>query len=104
MPKCEGPPSTATATTAAGGITLAQLYSTASYAAHDLSGIGLVTNDLSGANLSGQNLTGANLNHADLTNADLSRAVVTVAAFDGANSPARTVRRHPDRETPITPT
>jgi uncharacterized protein YjbI with pentapeptide repeats len=42
------------------GFTLVQLYSTASYTAHDLSRVGLSGN-LSGANSSGQNLTGANL-------------------------------------------
>ena len=38
-----------------------QLYSTASYKAQDLHGIGLGGNDLTGWNLANQNLTGANL-------------------------------------------
>ena len=38
---------------------MAQLYSTASYQAHDLTGIGLIGN-LAGVNLAGQNLTNAN--------------------------------------------
>ena len=42
------------------GITLAQLYSTASYQAHDLSGIDFGDNDLAGGNFAGQNLTNAN--------------------------------------------
>ena len=42
------------------GITSAQLYSTASYQAHDLTGIGLDSNNLAGVNLAGQNLTNAN--------------------------------------------
>ena len=42
------------------GITAAQLYSTASYQAHDLTGIGLGGNNLAGVNLAGQNLTNAN--------------------------------------------
>ena len=41
------------------GITPAQLYSTASYQAHDLTGIGLYGNNLAGVNLAGQNLTNA---------------------------------------------
>ena len=49
------------------GITAAQLYSTASYQAHDLTGIGLDGNNLAGVNLAGQNLTNANFRqrHAD---------------------------------------
>jgi uncharacterized protein YjbI with pentapeptide repeats len=67
------------------GITLAQLYSTASYAAHDLSGIGLAGNNLSGANFSGFNLTGANLGYGDLTGADFTNAEVRGASFDGGS-------------------
>jgi hypothetical protein len=62
-----------------GGITLAQLYSTASYAAHDLSGIVLEGNDLYGANLS--NVTGATLDQANLANADLSHRPVGFVNF-----------------------
>jgi uncharacterized protein YjbI with pentapeptide repeats len=57
-----------------GGISLAQLYSTASYKAHDLSGINLSENDLTGAHLAGQNLTNANIDSATLTGADVSAA------------------------------
>ena len=41
------------------GITFEQLYSTASYQAHDLSGIDLIANNLAGGNFAGQNLTNA---------------------------------------------
>ena len=41
------------------GITLAQLYSTASYQAHDLTRINLSDNYLTGGNFAGQNLTNA---------------------------------------------
>ncbi|MCY2955309.1 MAG: pentapeptide repeat-containing protein [Planctomycetota bacterium] len=56
------------------GFTAAQLYSTASYKARDLHGIGLRWNDLTGWNLASQNLTGADFEDATLTNADLSFA------------------------------
>src|SRR5262245_43288432 len=49
------------------GIAPAQLYSTASYQAHDLSGISVSQNDLAGANFTGQNLTDANFSVAELT-------------------------------------
>ena len=62
------------------GITLAQLYSTASYQAHDLSGISLMYNNLTGANFVGQNLSNASFLIATLTNADF-----TVAEIRGAN-------------------
>jgi uncharacterized protein YjbI with pentapeptide repeats len=58
------------------GITLAQLYSTASYQAHDLSGISLSLNSLSGANFADQNLTDANFLGARLTAADFSGAEI----------------------------
>jgi uncharacterized protein YjbI with pentapeptide repeats len=64
-----------------GGITPAQLYSTASYQAQDLTGIGLYGNDLAGATLAGQNLTNAGFYGATLTNADLSQANLTNADF-----------------------
>ncbi|HEY3394165.1 MAG TPA: pentapeptide repeat-containing protein [Lacipirellulaceae bacterium] len=63
------------------GISLPQLYSTASYQAHDLTGVVLYFNDLSGANLVGQNLTNAFLAAATLTNANLSEANLTGARF-----------------------
>lgn len=64
-----------------GGITLAQLYSTASYQAQDLSEIDLSYNDLTGANFAGQNLTNANFYAATLTDADLNGAEVRGATF-----------------------
>jgi uncharacterized protein YjbI with pentapeptide repeats len=64
-----------------GGITPAQLYSTASYQAHDLTGIGLYGNDLAGVNLAGQNLTNAGFYGATLTNANFSQANLTSADF-----------------------
>jgi uncharacterized protein YjbI with pentapeptide repeats len=63
------------------GITKEQLYSTASYQAKNLSGIGLGGNDLSGWDFSGQNLANAYLSNSTLTNANLSGAVVTGAYF-----------------------
>jgi uncharacterized protein YjbI with pentapeptide repeats len=56
------------------GITLAQLYSTASYQAHDLSGISLEVANLAGANFAGQNLTNAIFSYATLTGADFTAA------------------------------
>ena len=47
-----------------GGLTVAQLYSTASYQNHDLEAIGLSYNDLTGIDLSGQNLFGASFEGA----------------------------------------
>ena len=66
------------------GISLAQLYSTASYQSHDLSGIRLNGNDLTGVNLVGQNITNANLRNATLTGATLGQAIVMNANFGGA--------------------
>ena len=60
---------------------MAQLYSTASYQAHDLTGIGLGGNNLAGANLAGQNLTNANFYRATLTGANLTGAEVRGANF-----------------------
>lgn len=77
-------------------ITLDQLYSTASYLNHDLTGTQFVGHDLSSANLAGQNLTStnfyaaklvgasfanANLNYAEFVNADLTQANFTGANF-----------------------
>jgi uncharacterized protein YjbI with pentapeptide repeats len=64
-----------------GGITAAQLYSTASYQVRDLSGIGLGFNNLAGANLEGQNLADANFVFATLTDADFRHANLTGALF-----------------------
>ena len=63
---------------------MAQLYSTASYQAHDLTGIGLRCNNLAGVNLAGQNLTNANFNYATLTGANFSQANLTDATFNAA--------------------
>lgn len=56
------------------GITLAQLYSTASYHARDLSGIGLGGNNLAGGNFAGQNVTNVDFTAATLTGADFTAA------------------------------
>ena len=66
------------------GLTAAQLYSTASYQAHDLTGIKLGDNNLPGVNLVGQNLTGAGFNGATLTGANLSQANLTNVSFGAA--------------------
>ena len=76
------------------GITLEQIYSTASYRHGDLRGIGLSWNDLSHANLAGKDLTGSrfygsqlvnvNFNDSDLTGADLGSTTLTEATFAGA--------------------
>jgi len=63
------------------GFTKEQLYSTASYQAHDLHNIELSYNDLTGWNLAGQNLTSAGIAYSTLTNADLSGANLTEATF-----------------------
>src|SRR5262245_16569271 len=52
------------------GITFTQLYSTASYQAHDLRGIKLSGNILAGGNFAGQNLTNADFRYAWLTGVD----------------------------------
>jgi uncharacterized protein YjbI with pentapeptide repeats len=58
------------------GITTSQLYSTASYQAHDLTGIRLRGNNLAGVNLAGQNLTNATIDGATMTGANLTGAEV----------------------------
>ncbi len=63
------------------GFTAAQLYSTASYQNHDLTGINLVANNMPGWNFSGQNLTSANFRIANLADADFSYANLTGAQF-----------------------
>jgi uncharacterized protein YjbI with pentapeptide repeats len=72
--------------TYAGGLTAAQLYSTASYQSHDLTGIYLGVNDLSGWNFAGQNLTNAKFDGATLTNVELTGAVVRAANFADTTS------------------
>src|SRR5262245_48419535 len=77
------------------GITLVQLYSTVTYEAHDLSGIGFVFNQLAGANFAdfnlsnadffGTTLTGANFSAANLTNANFHSAHLKGANFANAN-------------------
>jgi uncharacterized protein YjbI with pentapeptide repeats len=66
------------------GITLPQLYSTASYQDRDLSGIGLAYNDLAGANFAGQNLTNANFYSATLTGTIFREANLANSNFDAA--------------------
>ncbi len=66
------------------GFTQAQLASTVSYQAKDLSGIGLGSNNLSGWDFHGQNLTNASLDGSTLTNSDLSDANLTNAALGGS--------------------
>jgi uncharacterized protein YjbI with pentapeptide repeats len=65
--------------------TAAQLYSTRSYAVHDLSGIALNSDeeqyDLSGWNFAHQNLTNAGFKGSKLTNADFTGAIVNSADF-----------------------
>jgi len=63
------------------GFTPEQLYSTASYRAGDLSGIGLNGNDLSKWSFAEQNLRDASFYKATLTDTDFSKAVVTGADF-----------------------
>jgi uncharacterized protein YjbI with pentapeptide repeats len=63
------------------GVTLAQLYSTASYQMGDLSGIKLRYLDLPGADLSGQNLTGAHFHSTNLEGASLADAKLYEAVF-----------------------
>jgi uncharacterized protein YjbI with pentapeptide repeats len=88
------------------GITLAQLYSTASYQAHDLTGISLGGNDLVGGKFAGQKLTNStfeafayfdsrfvylarlmetDFTAADLTNANFGAANLASANFRDAN-------------------
>jgi uncharacterized protein YjbI with pentapeptide repeats len=77
------------------GITVAQIYSTASYQADDLGGIGVSFHNLAGANFVRQNLTNAtfagatldaaNFSQAILTGAILSFAMLTDADFTGAD-------------------
>jgi uncharacterized protein YjbI with pentapeptide repeats len=66
------------------GITLAQLYSTASYQAHDLSGIGLAINVLAGGNFAAQNLTNAWFDSATLTDANFQDAILASASLSAA--------------------
>src|SRR5262249_29556173 len=72
------------------GFVLYQLYSTANYKAHDLSGVVFDDNDLTGANLAGQKLTKATFSRATLaaanfTGVDLSGITFQQATLTGAN-------------------
>ena len=67
------------------GITLAQLYSTASYAARDLGGIILNWNDLANADFAGQNLNRSAFYGATLTDGDFGGADLTGVNFSRAN-------------------
>jgi uncharacterized protein YjbI with pentapeptide repeats len=58
------------------GFTAAQLYSTASYQAHDLKGITFIANNLRNWNFAAQNLTDAHFGHASLSGADFTAADV----------------------------
>ena len=72
---------------------LAQLYSTASYQAHDLTGISLVGINLAGVNLAGQNLTNASFysRHADQCQPQPGQPhecdLLACATLTGANLP-----------------
>jgi uncharacterized protein YjbI with pentapeptide repeats len=74
------------------GLTLAQLYSTASYQAHDLTGIDFVLNDFTGGNFSGQKLTGADFGYAKLNGANFIDADVTSVRFSYADVSAADIR------------
>ena len=68
------------------GITLPQLYSTASYQQRNLRGIGLSGHDLTSGDFSGQDLTGADFACSTLTNANFAGAVITGAAISCTTS------------------
>ena len=68
------------------GFTAAQLYSTQSYQAKDLSGIELGDNDLTGWDFSGQNLTGASFFRSTLTNTNLTGTIVAGTDFADTTS------------------
>ena len=64
------------------GITPPQLYSTASYQEHDLTGVHFYSNILAGGNFAGQNLTDSFFESANLTGADFTGAEIRGANFD----------------------
>ena len=74
------------------GFVSAQLYSTASYQAGNLTGIDLSYNNHSGWDFSGQNLTDANFYRTTLTGANLAGAIVRGANFASENQPGLTAR------------
>ncbi len=65
------------------GFTRTQLYSTGSYADHDLEGINLEALDLKGWSFAEQDLSGAYFMSADLTHANFAGATIAGAHFDG---------------------
>ncbi len=67
------------------GISVAQLASTSSYQAHDLTGVGLAYCGLDGIDLSNQNLTTASLLGCSLKNALLTQAKLVGTSLEGAN-------------------
>ena len=80
------------------GFTAAQLYSTANYKSHDLTGVSLAYNNLTGWDFSLQNLsvnfntcnlTNANVSNSNLTDAILSTATLTNTNFTGAQIKVR---------------
>jgi uncharacterized protein YjbI with pentapeptide repeats len=66
------------------GLSLAQIYSTASYQDKDLSGVYLNGHDLSGGDFAGQNVTNARFYYATLTDANFTDADVRGADFGGS--------------------
>lgn len=67
-----------------GEITAAQIYSTASYQAHDLTGIYLQNQSLVGINLTSQNLANASFLGGNLSGASFSQAMLANASFSDA--------------------
>jgi flagellin-like hook-associated protein FlgL len=68
------------------GLSTAQLYSTANYQNHDLSGINFTSYSMPSWNFAGQNLTKAVFQaFADLTSADFSHANLTDAVFSSTS-------------------
>jgi hypothetical protein len=65
--------------TTARGFTSAQLYSTASYQANNLTGVGLRSNNLTGWNFAGLNLTSTTFRSSQLVGADFSDSIVNHA-------------------------
>ena len=69
------------------GFTAQQLYSTASYKAKNLGGIGLAENQMTRWNFKGQNLTDANLGNSRLSSAKFAGANLSDADLRGATGP-----------------
>jgi len=67
--------------TTAQGFTKEQLYSTASHRGHDLHGVRLMRNDLTGWDFAGQNLIDADFTLTTLTGADFTDARIEGASF-----------------------